>query len=155
MEEQEDRSVKFAYFQAYTEQGTGYVCVALKRPPKNSVGEDNVYVAGFSFCSPKDARHFNKKRARIIAQSRIEGNSKTCVSLIVNDQSTLGNIFTDVLELSTRTSIEKQDKDGKIMKYKVAPNWLVKSWHNGLVDFGLRQWQNNPPILDPVQAQAQ
>ena len=45
----------------------GYVCVAIKRPPKGSTQTE--YTASFSFCSPLD--QLNKKKARQISTGRL------------------------------------------------------------------------------------
>ncbi len=47
----------------------GYVCIRLDRPPLDS--ESNMFKASFSFCSPADAKHFSRPKARLIADSRM------------------------------------------------------------------------------------
>lgn len=48
---------------------TGYVCVRLERPPRDSNSTD--YKASFSFCAPQDSHKFSRPKARKIADSRM------------------------------------------------------------------------------------
>lgn len=139
--EDQDKNIKICYFQAHTNDGVGYVCVALQRPPREAKDDDRVYTAGFSFCSPKDSKHFSKSKARTIALSRLKGNSKSTIELrpeVPEDTLKLNDIFNDVLLLATTTRVEKQTKEGK-GQFTIAPNWLVRAWDAERVDFGLRQ----------------
>lgn len=62
--------IVYGYFKAETPKGPGYVCIRLKRPPKDSGGR--VYHYSCSFCSPND--QFCRKTAREIASHRMDLN---------------------------------------------------------------------------------
>lgn len=136
-----DKSVKFGYFQVETNDGVGYVCVALRRPAKNA--QDRTYKAAFSFCSPKDGVRFEKRLARHIATQRLNANSH-CVSEIIEEEQSLPLVFFSVLDLASKEIMTKKSNDGK-SEYQatIAPNWVGKALKKERVKFGLTQEQHS------------
>lgn len=142
-----DKSIKFGYFQVFTNSGVGYVCVALKRPPKDS--NDKTYRAAFAFCSPKDNAKFVKARARLIATTRLS-LGKNCVEGNFDQDEKLSEIFESLLEQATEELKLSEDKVQKILEtanpdeisrvdLTIAPSWLKRAWDRGDITFGLTQ----------------
>ena len=59
----------------------GRICVQIKRPPKDSPGQQK-YLVSYSFCSPED--NFNRKIARNIAAGREQLEIVSTTPLKVN-----------------------------------------------------------------------
>lgn len=106
--------------------GLGYVCVMLKRPPKNS--DSNIYQAAFSFCSPADApkkremlnKHFKAKSKRIAAQRMVNMRVKSSVdlTLVKNKETKLPDLFRQALD-----SVKKLSGSNDSLK-KMIPSWV-------------------------------
>lgn len=62
-----DKDVVFGYFTLDSVEGTGHICVALRRPPKGS--RSRKYQAAVAFGSPLDT--LNKKIGRVISFGRL------------------------------------------------------------------------------------
>ena len=151
-----DKSIKFGYFQVFTNSGIGYVCVALKRPAKDST--DRKYRASFAFCSPKDNSKFVKARARNIATLRLNAN-KLCVEGEYDQTTKLSDIFADLLEMATEEHKLPEEKIQQILENSedekelskvdltVAPSWVKRAWDRGDIKFGLTQY---PPFESNV-----
>jgi len=70
--------VNFAYMIFITPQGKGYGCFAIKKLAHNT------FKVAASFCSPKDANKFDKRKARKIAGNRL--NTEGCfIDLSLDD----------------------------------------------------------------------
>ena len=62
--------INYAYVILITPTGNGYACYAIKKLDKNK------FSVAASYCSPKDAKHFNKKKSRMIAKSRLNDEDR-------------------------------------------------------------------------------
>lgn len=71
--------VNFAYIIFVTSFGKGYGCFAIRKLEKNK------FRIASSFCNPRDANKFDKKRARMIASNRL--NTAGCYVDISIDES--------------------------------------------------------------------
>lgn len=109
-----NKNIRFGYFQAKTIDGTGYICVALYRPPKGSSEEHR---AGFSFCSPKD--FFNKSLARKIAVGRLENGC----------------------DVSFKSTASTKEACVEALRYaRRIPSWVVRAIKKQGLIVGLTQW---------------
>ena len=117
--------IRFGYFQAVTPRGTGYICVALRRPTKE-LNETEPHHAAFSFCSPKD--RFNKKLARMIATNRLEFSKKLDCNWFVEFFTTAPNN-----KLATIKALESAIKKGRV------PRWVDVAADRNKITVGLTQ----------------
>lgn len=141
-----DKDIRIGYFQAkgYASNDTGYICVALKRPPKGSKSKD--YSCAFSFCSPEDV--FNKKLARKIALSRlfkeyrVENKSKICH--FTSSADNLTEVFIEGMKYAVDNSIDIRKYRKQIQRGEFQPSpkdmSYVPLWaKNRNLTFGLTQ----------------
>jgi hypothetical protein len=133
-----DKDIKIAYFQAHTNNGTGYVCIALKQPPKEET--NHTYWGAFAFCSPKDSKKFSKHIARQTAITRLKAN-KACVSVTYEEKAEkLNEVFSELLaRAAVNIKHSKEHASGKIVHFMIAPSWLVRALEKHRVQFGLTQ----------------
>lgn len=110
------QKINFGYFRT---PNNGYICIALKRPEKGS--SDNVYHAGFSFCSPKE-KSFTKKIARHIASGRL--NVSGNYYIVANKQA-------DKLREAFAFALIKA------LDEKKAPRWVFRSLKRNPLIWGL------------------
>jgi len=109
-------SNKIGYFQVKTKNGTGYICVAMDRPPKDTT---TLHTAAFSFCSPKDS--FDKAMARKIAEGRLAITRHYFVSF-----NFIGPTK-DAMKMALRCASETN----------MLPSWVRKPLESGNILFGL------------------
>lgn len=108
----QDKNVRLCYFMIPTNKGIGYVCMALRRPEKDSGSIS--YKAAFSFCSPQEGKQFSKQKARLMATGRLatwERDSGNRVDFESNAQN-LTDVFKQGFELLA--------KNGNV------PSWVRK-----------------------------
>ncbi len=131
-----DKNIKLCYYKVFTQSGTGYVCVALKRPEKDAL--DRTYQAGFSFCAPQDQRKFSKSIARNMAIGRLNGGSNTITfnpaNIGAHDKDLhINDIFNEVLQEAASTIVDDN--------FSFAPSWFVRAYAKGRFEPGLTQTQ--------------
>ena len=114
-------NVRFGYFEVQTNQGKGYICVAMSRPQKGNV----IHEAAFAFCSPRE-KLFSKPLARKIAESRLRKGKG-----IVFDHS--GGIKAAFVKA--------------LGKAYPLPGWVRKNLSNWHIRFGLRGGDERPEIV--------
>lgn len=125
----------------FPDGGTGYACVMLKRPPKNS--KDTSYTASFSFCSPLDApktrqllnKHFKAKSKRIAATRMANMRVKSAVDLTLtkNENTKLPDLFKQALDAACK--MQRPDKPNLNM----VPSWVTES---DKIEYGLNITDN-------------
>ncbi len=121
--EVKNRDIVFGYFQVPTNIGDGRICVALKRPPRDS--DQKEYSAAFSFCSPKD--NFSSKFARTRTLSQLaHGGSRTLKFNAETDNKKLRGVFIQALRLAVATDKPNVAKHLPAHDRKIAPRWLVE-----------------------------
>lgn len=139
----QDKNIRLCYFMVQTNKGIGYICVALKRPAKDS--DSNVYRAGFSFCSPQEGKKFSKSKARAMAMGRLATFNRNQTE--VTDRTdrlefgwsakNLTEVFSKSLEIAEQCKVtvlvNTHGKEEFVTKWFV-PNWVRN--RKGLV-FGL------------------
>lgn len=129
----------------YSKPKAGYICVALERPAKGSVGLQN-YRAAFAFCSPLDV--FNKAKARRIATGKLlTERKKLHVSFDFDrvDNSQWQKVFETALNLGLKSTHEGKGNSAN-SKVSFAPSWLQSFLEKKAeVSYGLRQ-RNNAEI---------
>lgn len=117
-----DQDVRFAYFTVKTNGGDGFVCMAVKRPPKDIT--NGVVDVGFSFYSPHEMKEFSKKLARNIALGRLErGAGLGYTELQGVDASKLHVLCHAALVQAVRENC--------------VPGWLSRAFRRGSVFSGL------------------
>jgi len=132
-------NIRFGYFEVATNQGKGYICVALKRPAKG----DPRHEAAFAYCSPKE-KVFSKKLARSIAQARLEKNKK----VVFDHYGGIKGAFVKALgnaavgSVSPRPDVIPTSFD----KGRMVPGWVKKNMHRGSMSFGLRGQDKRPTV---------
>jgi hypothetical protein len=79
----------------------GIICVRLDRPPKEQQGV-GIFRASFAFCSPEDVKHFSRKKARMIADSRMNTKRVDCVVTFdsANQKPDLHSLFLKAISLA-------------------------------------------------------
>ena len=144
-----DKDTKIAYFQAHTKNGTGYVCIALKQPPKDET--NHTYWGAFAFCSPKDSKKFSKRIARQTAITRLVEN-KLCMSVTYEQKAEkLNEVFSELLARSAvNIKHTKEHSNGKLIHFMIAPSWLIRALEKHQVQFGLTQHVPNICSCDPT-----
>jgi hypothetical protein len=133
--EVKNRDVVFGYFQVPTDFGNGKICVALKRPPRNS--NQNEYSAAFSFCSPAD--NFSGKFARTRTLSQLANGSSRILKFNADtDSKKLREVFVQALKLAIETDKPNVSDHLPISDRKIAPRWLVEFPNIGInsIKFG-------------------
>lgn len=116
-----DQDVRFAYFTVKTNNGDGFVCMAVQRPPKNVVGAVDV---GFSFYSPHEVKEFSKRLARNIALGRLRRGSGL-------GYTELQNVDTCKLHILCHAALVQAVKENCV------PGWLLRAFKRGSVFSGL------------------
>lgn len=97
--------VKYTYALFRTKFGKGYGCFAVEKIC------DNCFLVSASFCSPEDRVNFSKKKARNIAEGRL--NSREWSLELRNDSNDYFELISDYLVLQKKT-----------------PNWAFKALQN-------------------------
>ena len=126
-----DSDIRIHYFQALDigeSKKTGYVCMAMLRPPRGDCERE--YSCAFSFCSPHE--EFSKKVAREMAIGRLSKNNHTIT--FNYEASNLNEVFGHGLCLVA------QSEDCAVN----VPGWLKKANKNFKIKFGLssKDYQN-------------
>jgi len=131
------RDIVFGYFHipTYEGNGSGRVCVALKRPPRNS--ESSEYLAAFSFCSPLD--NFSSKFARTRTLSQLANSGARVLKFnATTDSKRLREVFVQALKLAVSTDKPNLVKHLPLEDRKIAPRWLLENKQIGKIRFGAR-----------------
>lgn len=105
--------INYTYMIFVTPRGKGYGCFAIKSLEKNS------FRVAASFCHPADASRFNKKKARLIANNRL--NDKDCyvdISADTDDPKELLKVIFNLTNLNI-------------------PNWAYNAYYVGAYYSGL------------------
>lgn len=123
----------------YMASRVGYICIQLRRPPKNSMGEQE-YEASFAFCSPLD--QFNKKLARVIASQRMQiHHPQSTFKFMFNRTPTtkLNEVFQHALNIAFGKQKQSRGRwrGNGLEKPEIpfCPEWLTES--DRQIQFGL------------------
>lgn len=134
-------NTKIYYFTVQTNQGRGYICMAMQRPEKGST--DTTYRAAFSCYSPNETESFSKSRARNIALGRLKAwrfnNDTLSNHMIEFNFSTLcpDPLFKimDVVNKCLREAVQ----------IGALPRWVVKASKNNNVFMSLGMLNGGSP----------
>lgn len=129
----EDRNIIYGFYKIEAEvvvenktvTRPGYVCIALKRPPKGSSSKR--FVAAASFGSPYDS--LNRKRARVIARGRLKSDRPGRHFVVLSAKAAnakgfaLDKVFAAALDrsFSPKRVVPKGERQEKTT---YAPNWV-------------------------------
>ena len=120
--------INYAYVILITPTGKGYACYAIKKLAKNS------FSVAASYCSPKDAKHFNKNKSRLIAKSRLnDENSCITIELEEGEDDCFKTIHSKVISNHTFNM----------------PTWAWTAYFNGAYSLSLRK--NNQSFYQFVE----
>ena len=141
---EQDKDIRIGYFQAKgsSQNSTGYICAALRRPPKGS--ESTEYHCAFSFCSPNDV--FIKKLAREIAFGRLRKNKAFKFD---SKAKTIAEVFIEGMKYAVDNSVDI----AQMRKIHASGHILVrdgKEIHNGNIkDFVtyVPHWAKNRTLV--------
>lgn len=131
------RDIVFGYFHVptYNGNGSGRVCVALKRPPRDSDSKE--YLAAFSFCSPLD--NFSSKFARTRTLSQLaNGGARVLKFNATTDSKKLREVFVQALRLAVSTDKPNVAKHLPLKDRKIAPRWLLEHFSEDPIKFGAK-----------------
>lgn len=121
-------------FQQFPKGGTGYACVRLNLPPKES--NSTKYKASFSFCSPADApkqKHELNRNFRALSRKIADNRMNTTrVKAHVEfdfkrDETTK---LPQIMKFALDQCVEASKENGKAM----APQWVILS---DKIEYGL------------------
>lgn len=110
---------KFGYFVAKNNGSTGFVTVAMTRPPKED--QEQNHKVSFSFCTPSKKWAFQKKIGRTVAEGRLKSGQ-------IIDVSVRGTI-PDVMKAALNKAIDE----------KSVPSWVIKAAKNKTLVYGLSE----------------
>lgn len=102
-----EKDVKICYFQVINNKSVGYICAAMRRPPKNS--NSTSYSCAFSYCHPKD--EFSKKIARVMSLGRLYKDKTFKFS---SESENMTEVFLKGIKVSI-SSAPKWVRKGKIV----------------------------------------
>jgi len=123
-------NVRYGYFEVATNQGTGYICVALKRPDRGNTRHE----AAFSYCSPKE-KVFSKKLARSIASARLDRGKK----VVFEHDGGIKGAFVKALGAT-------HDPNLRSTPNMIPPGWVKKNMSRWHMTFGLRGSTTRPRV---------
>lgn len=141
----------FRYVKFETKEGFGYACVCytFDRAVGGSLENTVNYIAGVSFCSPKD--FFKKDIARLKAQNRFDTNSEFHNRVKSANKHIFGAVSVPAL-ITKHLSHEEfeivfSDMLTQLDNTDSLPKWAKTAYRTGDFQFGLTEQQVGAAVL--------
>jgi hypothetical protein len=125
-------NIRFAYFTARTNKGFGYICMAMKRPVKDSL--NNIYEVAFSCYSPIEKKCFTKEIARKIAVGRLNNKKSDEHKMILNWTTNSNDPNFHIVDVAGYAFDHAVDEN-------FLPGWALKAAKRGQISSGLSNEQ--------------